>query len=48
MGRSILLLAASGLCLLLAAIPASAAPTRRCGTIAGLPVSDSRGLSPGS
>jgi hypothetical protein len=48
MARPILLLAAAALCALLAALPASAATTRRCGTIPGQPVSNSSGLIVGN
>jgi hypothetical protein len=44
MARTISLLAAVAACTLVAALPAGAATTRRCGTIPGQPVSDSRGL----
>jgi hypothetical protein len=44
MTRRVVLLAAAVFCALVAALPAAAAPTRRCGTIAGQPVSGSRAL----
>jgi hypothetical protein len=44
MARTVALLAAAALCALLAALPAGAATTRRCGTIPGQPVSGSRAL----